>query len=136
MFYLFVSILCCSLPSFFITTLCGLTVPPPEPISLFFFQSPSNGSAKRAICFASSLHLPSSTSYISNILLVLSVLFKIALFTFKSLLSFEFSLLSFYLLFSSDCIPRKRVAQLTYPPESSSAEMFHHFTSTSRLPQQ
>lgn len=62
MFYLFVSIICGFLPSFFITTLCGITVPPTAPINLLFFLSLSNASAKRAICFASSFHLPSSTS--------------------------------------------------------------------------
>jgi hypothetical protein len=110
--------------------------PPKAPINLYFFLSLSNASAKRAICFASSFHLPSSTSYNYSLLLVLSVLFKIALFSFKSLPTFYFSLPSFYLLFRSHCIPRRQVAHLTYPPESSSEEMFHHFTSASWQPQQ
>jgi hypothetical protein len=103
---------------------------------LFFFLSLSNASAKRTICFASFFHLPSSTTFNYSLFLVQSVLFKIALFLFKSLPNFYFFLPSFYLLFSFHSLRRRQVAHLTCPPESSSEQMFHHFTSASGQPRQ
>jgi hypothetical protein len=103
---------------------------------LFFFLSLSNASAKRTICFASFFHLPASTTFNYSLLLVQSVLCKIALFPFKSLPTLYFPLPSFYLLFSFHSIRRRQVAHLMYSPESSSGQMFHLFTSASGQPRQ